>query len=62
MAKMVEIAAGIISVYFIAGMLSLFYYIFFKKGNWKKSLLHVGISVFLLIFTIAFSFGLGIAV
>lgn len=59
MDKMVEIVAGFIAVYFIIGMLSLFYYIFFKKGNWKKSLIHVGISVFLLMFTIAFSFGLG---
>lgn len=59
MDKMVELVAGFIAVYFITGLLSLFYYIFFKKGNWKKALIHVGISVFLLLFTIAFSFGLG---
>ncbi|WP_312522732.1 hypothetical protein [Anaerospora sp.] len=59
MDKMVESVAGFIAVYFITGMLTLFYYSFFKKGNWKKSLVHVGISMFLLMFTIAFSFGLG---
>lgn len=59
MDKIVETIVGIITVYFITGMLSLFYYIFLKKGNWKKALIHVGISMFLLMFTIAFSFGLG---
>nr|WP_173812539.1 hypothetical protein [Dendrosporobacter quercicolus]NSL46751.1 hypothetical protein [Dendrosporobacter quercicolus DSM 1736] len=52
---MLDIIGGMIGVYFLIAMLSLFAYIIFKKGNWKKSLLHIGISVVLLTITVVAS-------
>ncbi|SDL62733.1 hypothetical protein SAMN04488502_101388 [Dendrosporobacter quercicolus] len=53
--SMLDIIGGMIGVYFLIAMLSLFAYIIFKKGNWKKSLLHIGISVVLLTITVVAS-------
>lgn len=45
-----EIAGAILAVYFLVGMMFFFRYLYFKKGSWKKSVLHIFIS--LLLFTI----------
>ncbi|MDU4960502.1 MAG: hypothetical protein E6X17_07550 [Sporomusaceae bacterium] len=50
---MLDMFAGVFGVYFIGAMLSLFVYIIFKKGNWKKSLMHIGLSVLLVALTVA---------
>lgn len=47
-----EIAGGIIAIYFIVAMMFLFAYIYFKKGSWKKSLLHIFISILLLVIVV----------
>lgn len=47
-----EIAGGIIAIYFIVAMMFLFSYIYFKKGSWKKSLLHIFISILLLVIVV----------
>lgn len=47
-----EIAGAIIAIYFIVAMMFLFSYIYFKKGSWKKSLLHIFISILLLVIVV----------